>query len=59
MPLIVQPQHYGWWVYGDGNFEGVLNHPDKDELNWLPVSKAINNTRNEGADLIRFTKDTP
>jgi hypothetical protein len=29
MPLIVQPQHYGWWVYGDGNFEGVLNHPDK------------------------------
>jgi putative SOS response-associated peptidase YedK len=54
MPLIVQPEHYGWWIASDGVFQSVLNYPDKEELNWLPVSRALNNPRNEGAELIRL-----
>jgi putative SOS response-associated peptidase YedK len=52
MPLIVQPEHYGWWISG-GNFEGVLAAPDKSELNWQPLSRELNNVRNEGAALLR------
>jgi putative SOS response-associated peptidase YedK len=43
MPLIVQPEHYGWWIASDGLFESVLNCPDKKELNWQPVNRALNN----------------
>lgn len=54
MPLIVQPEHYGWWISNDGLFQSVLNFPDKEELNWRPVNRALNNPRNEGTELIRF-----
>ncbi len=53
MPLIVQPEHYGWWVRAEGNFEGVLKFLDKEELNWHPVNRALNNVRNEGAELLK------
>jgi putative SOS response-associated peptidase YedK len=53
MPLIVQPAHYGWWLSNDGLFQQVLENPDKEELNWHPVNRALNNTRNEGAELLQ------
>jgi hypothetical protein len=54
--LIVQPEHYGWWIAGDGLFRGVLDHPDKDELYSQPVNRVLNNPRNEGKELLRFEK---
>lgn len=62
MPLIVQPEHYGWWI-GEGNggsprgpFAMVLDHPDKDELYYQPVNRALNNVRNEGPELLQIEK---
>jgi putative SOS response-associated peptidase YedK len=52
MPLIVQENHYQWWL-GDGLFESVLKFPDNAELNYCPVQRELNNVRNEGAELIR------
>jgi putative SOS response-associated peptidase YedK len=43
MPLIVQPEHYHWWLTSDGSFQSVLNAPDKSELHWHPVNRALNN----------------
>ena len=53
MPFIVQPEHYGWWIANDGLFQSVLTAPDKAELNWQPVSRELNNVRNEGPGLLR------
>jgi hypothetical protein len=53
MPLIVQPEPYGWRIASDGNNEGVLKFPDKDELNWHPANRALNSVRNEGAALLQ------
>lgn len=53
MPLIVQPQHYDWWLNNGGLFESVLNNPYRPDLEWCPVNRALNNVRNEGAELIR------
>jgi putative SOS response-associated peptidase YedK len=53
MPFRVQAQHYDWWLEEDGLYEQVLNFPDRSEYNWLPVNRALNNARNEGAELIR------
>ena len=55
MPLIVQPEHYGWWLGGGGAFESVLNHPDKEELFSQPVNRALNNSRLEGPELLKPT----
>jgi putative SOS response-associated peptidase YedK len=49
----VQPEHYHWWLASDGLFQSVLNAPDKNELNWHPVSRALNNVRNEGPELLK------
>ncbi len=56
MPLIVQPEHYGWWIAGEGVFESVLNCPDKEELHYQSVNRALNNSRNEGEELIQDRK---
>ena len=53
MPLIVQPDHYGWWL-GEGDlFKAVLSHPDRDELFSQTVSRALNYARNEGPGLLK------
>jgi putative SOS response-associated peptidase YedK len=52
MPLIVQPEHYHRWLEPDGLFQSVLNPPDKNELTWHPVNRALNGARNEGAELL-------
>jgi putative SOS response-associated peptidase YedK len=53
--LIVQPEYYGWWLNSDGLFSEVLEDPDKGELNWHPVNRALNNVRNEGPELLKPT----
>ena len=53
MPLRVNPAHYPWWLNEGSLFETVLNSPDRSEYNWCPVNRALNNSRNEGAELIR------
>jgi putative SOS response-associated peptidase YedK len=57
--LIVQPELYGWWVSSDGLFESILNCPDKEELNWQPVDRALNNPRNKGSELLQITNGKP
>src|ERR1039458_4302016 len=36
-----------------GLYQTVLNHPYRPEMYWCPVSRALNNVRNEGSELIR------
>ena len=48
MPLIVQQSHYGWLDTGDprsGLYRCVLDNPDKEELNYVPVQRELNNVR--------------
>jgi putative SOS response-associated peptidase YedK len=53
MPFIVQEEHHGWWLNaGSELFESVLNNPDKEELNWLPVQRELNKVTSEGPELI-------
>ena len=50
MPVIVQPQHYGWWLdCGLGNeMHGfVLNHPDSLPLKIYPVSAQVNGVKTD------------
>ncbi|HTV61883.1 MAG TPA: SOS response-associated peptidase family protein, partial [Verrucomicrobiae bacterium] len=51
MPFIVREEHLDEWL-GDA-LETVLNSPDDTPLESYPVSRAVNNVRNEGPDLIR------
>ena len=51
MPFIVREEHLDGWL-GDA-LETVLNSPDDTPLESYPVSRAVNNVRNEGPDLIR------
>ena len=53
MPLMVQPDHYDWWLQESDLYQTVLNHPYRPEMYWCPVSRALNNVRNEGPELIR------
>jgi putative SOS response-associated peptidase YedK len=53
MPFIVPEAHYNWWLEDGELFESVLGNPDKEELQYCPVNRALNNPRNEGAELIR------
>lgn len=52
MPFIVQGGHYGWW-FDETMYKTVLGIPDREELNYCPVQRELNNVRNEGAELIR------
>ena len=53
MPFIVKPDHYGWWLKEGELYQSVLNNPDKDELQYVPVQRELNNVRNEGPELIK------
>ena len=53
MPLIVQPEHYGWWLESGNLWETVLTHPDKGSLFYGPVNRDLNNVRNEGEHLLK------
>ena len=52
MPFIVQPAHYGLWLEAGDLFQTVLASPDTGELKACPVSRELNNVRNERPDLI-------
>lgn len=52
MPVIARDGHLGWWLNGGELFESVLNNPDKEELNWLPVQRELNKVTNDGPELI-------
>ena len=53
MPLLVRPDHYDWWLKEGDMYQSLLNHPYRPEMYWCPVSRALNNVRNEGPELIR------
>jgi putative SOS response-associated peptidase YedK len=51
MPFIVRDGHYDWWL-NEGLKDTVLNFADDTPLDWYPVSREVNNVRNEHPDLI-------
>lgn len=57
MPAIVQPDHYGAWLdCRSGSSVGILTllgPAAADSLEVVEVSRALNDVRHEGADLIR------
>ena len=52
MPFIVRDGHYDWWLR-EGMKDTALNFADDTPLDWYPVSREVNNVRNENPDLIR------
>jgi len=52
MPFIVEPGQYGGW-FEEAKYKEVLNSPDRRELASRAVQRALNNVKNEGAELIR------
>jgi putative SOS response-associated peptidase YedK len=62
MPIILDPSQYDNWLDNvDGNksqFESVLAQPLLGGMDMYPVSKRVNNVRNEGPDcLVAFKED--
>jgi putative SOS response-associated peptidase YedK len=53
MPFIVRDEQYDWWLR-EGMKDTVLNFADDTPLDWYPVSREVNNVRNENPDLIRL-----
>jgi putative SOS response-associated peptidase YedK len=48
MPVILQEQHYDWWLEGgaDGGLAAMaLKHPRNGELEYYPVTPLVNNVR--------------
>jgi hypothetical protein len=52
-PASYRPKKIFPRVSGDGLFESILNCPDKDELNWYPVNRALKNSRLLGPELLK------
>ena len=53
MPVILDAQEFDWWMAGDVRAVGQLLTPCPCE--WLtayPISRQVNNARNEGPELI-------
>lgn len=53
MPFIVEPWNYERWLDERDLPKSLLDNPCRDEMLWCPVSRALNNVRNEGAELIK------
>jgi putative SOS response-associated peptidase YedK len=53
MRFIVQPEQYDLWLASGDGFKEVLKSPDKRELNSMPVSRNLNNVKNEGPELMQ------
>jgi putative SOS response-associated peptidase YedK len=52
MPLIVQPNHYGW-RFDDTMYKQVLQYPNREEMQYCPVQRDLNKAGSEGPELIR------
>jgi putative SOS response-associated peptidase YedK len=57
MPVIVRPEHYAAWLdpkLADARaIAAMLEQYPGEEMRAYPVSKRVNNARNEGPDLAR------
>ena len=52
MPVILQPDDVSEWLTGNlRDAQDIAMGANSDGLHYRPVSKAVNNTRNEGEDL--------
>ncbi|HEX2244275.1 MAG TPA: SOS response-associated peptidase family protein, partial [Gammaproteobacteria bacterium] len=54
MPVILDPEDFDWWMTGAAHEVGQLLVPcPSEELEAYPISRLVNNPRNEGPDLLR------
>ena len=56
MPLIVEPEHYDWWLDsrpGHEMYKSVLDHPREEPMKIYPVSPRVNNARVDSSDCIK------
>jgi putative SOS response-associated peptidase YedK len=54
MPVILDSQDFDWWMTGSRDEIGQLLEPcPSDELEAYPISRQVNNPRNEGPELLR------
>jgi putative SOS response-associated peptidase YedK len=54
MPVILDPEDFDWWMIGAAHEVGQLLVPYPfEELKAYPISRIVNNPRNEGPDLLR------
>jgi putative SOS response-associated peptidase YedK len=52
MPVILDPAHFDWWMTGSTEEVGQLLVPcPPEELGAYPISRRVNNPRNEGSEL--------
>jgi putative SOS response-associated peptidase YedK len=59
MPVIVDPEHYGWWMDhepGSQLFKSVLNFPRKDQLKIYPVSTLVNSPKNDVPECVELVR---
>ncbi len=53
MPVILDPEHFDWWMTGPAEEVGQLLAPcPSDELEAYPISRRVNYPRNEGPELL-------
>jgi putative SOS response-associated peptidase YedK len=53
MPVILDPEHFDWWMTGSEDEVGKLLVPSpRDELEAYSISQQVNNPRNEGPELL-------
>jgi len=53
MPFVINPANYENWLKNDSWMEWTLKNPNETPLDFVPVQRALNNVRNEGANLIK------
>ena len=56
MPVILAPEHYGWWLYEDGKEEdlkSLLAPYPAEHMKCYRVSRLVNNTRNDSPKCIQ------
>jgi len=56
MPVILQPEHYGWWLYEEGKDEhlkGLLHPYPAEDMKCYRVSDLINDVTNDGPECFR------
>jgi putative SOS response-associated peptidase YedK len=54
MPVILDPEHFDWWMTGSTDEVGqLLVACPPEEIAAYPISRQVNNPRNEGPDLLR------
>jgi putative SOS response-associated peptidase YedK len=56
MPVILHPEHYGWWLYEEGKDEALkslLRPFPAEEMKCYRVSELVNNARNDSPACIK------